>query len=78
MVTLDKGKEANMQGELFYGNDGLSNWNDSDASGKPYSPALSQQEGEQVTGDKNSAPHLDINNSNSKLDKYLFYFSSKL
>ena len=78
MVTRERGKEAGMQGELFYGNDGLSDWNDSDASGKPYSPAFGQQEGKQIEENKDTTPHLDINNSNTNLDKYLFYFSSKL
>ncbi|MFP5386723.1 MAG: hypothetical protein ACLGHN_11630 [Bacteriovoracia bacterium] len=65
-----------MQGELFYGNDGLFNRDDNNASGKPFPAAFSNQEEPEVSED--SKPHLDIKNSNSRLDHYLFHFSSKL
>lgn len=64
-----------MQGEFNYGNDGFFNGNGDDASGKPFTSAFGNKEGETL---EDSKPHLDINNSNSHLDKYLFYISSKL
>lgn len=63
-----------MQGEFNYGTDGWSNGSDVYASGKPYSSATGPQENSEI--EENSSP--DINNSNSRLDKYLFYFSSRL
>lgn len=65
-----------MQGEFFYGNDGLFNRDDINASGKPFPAAFSSQEEQEIK--ESSKLHLDINNSNSRLDNYLFHFSSKL
>lgn len=64
-----------MQGELFYGNDGLLSRNDVHASGNSSTSTFGPQEACEVTEEKES---LAINNSNSRLDKYLFYFSSRL
>lgn len=65
-----------MQGEFNYGNDGFFNGNGDDASGKSFTSAFGNEKSE--TLDKSGKPHLDLNNSNSQLDKYLFYISSKL
>lgn len=66
-------KEACMQGE-FYGNDDWSHGSDVYASGNSHASAFGPQENSEI---RESQP-LDVNNSNSKLDKYLFYFSSRL
>lgn len=63
-----------MQGEFFYGNDGYRR-NDGYATDKPAPSAFGPQENGEITEEKE---HLNINNSNSRLDKYLFYYSSKL
>ena len=65
-----------MQGEFFYGNDGLFNRNDNYASGKPTPATFGPQEEQEIK--EESSTHLDIHNSNSRLDNYLFHFSSKL
>lgn len=66
-----------MQGEFFYGTDGLSHWNDVHAAGYSDASAFSAQETSEMKF-LEELPHLDISNSNRYLDKYLFYFSSKL
>lgn len=66
-------KEACMQGE-FYGNDGWSHGSDVYASGKPDASTFGPQENSEIK----DPPPLDVNNSNTKLDRYLFYFSSRL
>lgn len=64
-----------MQGEFFYGNDGYSR-NDGYVTDKPAPSAFGPQEnGGEINEDQE---FLTIFNSNSRLDKYLFYFSSKL
>lgn len=63
-----------MQGEFFYGNDGYRR-NDGYVADKPASSAFSTQENGEINEEQE---HLDIFNSNSRLDKYLFYYSSKL
>lgn len=62
-----------MQGE-FYGNDGWSNGSDVYASGNSDASTFGPQENSEIT----ETPSLEVNNSNSRLDKYLFYFSSRL
>lgn len=64
-----------MQGEFIYGNDGFFNGNGDDASGKSFTSAFGNEKSETL---EEAKPHLDINNSNTQLDKYLFYISSKL
>lgn len=63
-----------MQGEFFYGYDGTGNNHHTDAANKPHPSASGEPEGGKITEEE----HLNITNSNSRLDKYLFYFSSRL
>jgi hypothetical protein len=64
-----------MQGEFNYGNDGLGNRIDVYASSESYSSAPGPQENSEINSEEKP---IDINNSNTRLDKYLFYFTSRL
>lgn len=65
--------------ENFYGNDGINGRNDVNAFNQfgtsPFTGPESSSTGEEIIETKK---HLDIKDSNPRLDKYLFYFSSKL
>lgn len=68
-----------MNQEQNYGTNDLNRWNDVLTSDN--SSAFGTQEDLPGLNEiKNQKPdeHLDIHNSNLRLDKYLFYFSSRL
>lgn len=80
---LKECKEAKMLKETFNGNDGFNSRYDGNALNQFGSSPFGPQEGsgyyEIVNLWENAEqPHLDIHLSNSRLDKYLFYFSSRL
>jgi hypothetical protein len=59
-----------MQQEAFYGfNDGT-DYHDKPAQLELAAPAAAEEVA--------TTPHLDLQNSNSRLDFYLFYYSSRL
>jgi hypothetical protein len=62
-----------MKEEQFYGESSPFDWNDEYAFCS--SDAASSGADEKI---EKPAEHLDLNNSNSRLDKFLFYYSSKL
>ncbi len=64
-----------MNKEFNYGSGNSNSWNDKHATGNNTSTKIHSQE-EVIK--ENPKEHLDIHNSNRNLDKYLFYFSSKL
>lgn len=87
MATSKLGKEATMLKESFNGNDGFFGGNDGDAFSKFISSEIGPQtdSGEGLVENVQQAfqfekekSHLDIHKSNSRLDYYLFYFSSRL
>lgn len=63
-----------MQGELFYGNDDLFSRSEHSSSNDTFTSAFNDQKDREIE----NVPHLDVYNSNTWLDHYLFYFSSKL
>lgn len=66
-----------MQGELYYGTSTFGLRNDGDAFGEPGLSAKGLEESAELKCHEET-PHLDIYNSTRRLDKYLYYFSSKL
>lgn len=70
-----------MNQETNYGTNDLNRWNDVFTPGNPAPSTLGTQEdlpGLNEIKDEKPDEHLDIHNSNLRLDKYLFYFSSRL
>ncbi|HXH74553.1 MAG TPA: hypothetical protein VNJ08_06285 [Bacteriovoracaceae bacterium] len=67
-----------MNQETIYGITSVYGRNDGNAFNYSNTSTFSTEEDGEVTGHKYEKPDLNIHNSNSRLDKYLFYFSSKL
>jgi hypothetical protein len=64
-----------MMGEVAYGNDDFSGHDVFASSNTPLSEDRLQT---QLALNEEELKPLDINTSNSRFDKYLFYFSSRL
>lgn len=67
-----------MYKENFNGTDDLPCRNDVDALSKLIPSTFCPQESGREGQISEEESHLNINQSNSRLDKYLFYFSSRL
>lgn len=65
-----------MQTEFFYGNYGYRT--DGNVTGQPDYQPFSAETNSEVSKSQNEKAHLDIHTSNTRLDSYLFHFSSKL